>query len=106
RLLREFAMTIVIAVLISGFISQTLTPMLCARVLKAHDPNAHHHWLFNMIENGFNATKHGYDRSLAWVISKPRMTMIVFFAIIAATVVLINKTPKGFLPSDDSGQVI
>ncbi len=106
RLLREFAMTIMIAVLISGFVAQTLTPMLCSRVLKPHDHNEKHGWLFNLIENGFNATKNAYGRSLAWVIARPRMTMLVFFAIIGATVVLFDRTPKGFLPSDDSGQIV
>lgn len=106
RLLREFAMTIIIAVLISGFVSQTLTPMLCSRMLKPHDPHERHGWMFNLVENMFNATKDAYGRSLSWVIARPRMTMVVFAAVIAATVVLFDRAPKGFLPNDDSGQVV
>ncbi len=105
RLLREFAMTIIIAILISGFVSQTLTPMLCSRVLKPHDPNERHGWLFNLVENGFNSTKNAYARSLSWVIARPRMTMVAFLIVIVATVVLFARAPKGFLPNDDSGQI-
>jgi len=106
KLLKEFAVTIIIAVLISGFVSQTLTPMLCSRVLKPHDPEAKHGWLFTLVENGFNATKDAYGSSLAWVIRHSRMTMVVFFAIIAVTAYLFDKAPKGFLPNDDSGQIV
>ncbi|MSQ50522.1 MAG: efflux RND transporter permease subunit [Betaproteobacteria bacterium] len=106
RLLQEFAVTIIIAVLISGFVSQTLTPMLCSRVLKPHDPHAKHGWLFMLFERGFNATKDAYGRSLAWVIRHSLMTMVVFFAIIGATWYLFDKAPKGFLPNDDSGQLV
>ncbi len=106
RLLREFAVTIMIAVLISGLVSQTLTPMLCSRILKPHDSHARHGWLFMLIERGFNATKGAYGRSLSWVIERPRMTMAVFFGIVVATAVIFDRMPKGFLPNDDSGQII
>ena len=106
RLLREFAMTIIIAVLISGFVSQTLTPMLCARVLKPHQPNERHNWLYNLIEDGFNGSKNFYGRTLAWVMAWPRTMMMVFLGIVVATIHLFNITPKGFLPNDDSGQLI
>lgn len=106
RLLQEFAVTIIIAVLISGFVSQTLTPMMCSRVLKPHDPNQKHGWLFMLFENAFNATRGAYGSSLAWVIRHSRLTMVVFFAIIGLTWYLFDKAPKGFLPNDDSGQIV
>jgi HAE1 family hydrophobic/amphiphilic exporter-1 len=106
RLLQEFAVTIIIAVLISGFVSQTLTPMMCSRILKPHDPNLKHGYLFNLFERGFNATKDAYGASLAWVIRHSRLTMVVFFAIIGLTWYLFDKAPKGFLPNDDSGQIV
>ncbi len=106
KLLKEFAITIIIAVLISGFVSQTLTPMLCSRVLKPHDPHATHGWLFNLVERAFNSTKDAYDRSLAWVIHHSRVTMVLFFVIIGVTAYLFDKAPKGFLPNDDSGQIV
>ncbi len=106
RLLREFAMTIIIAVLISGLVSQTLTPMLCSRVLRPHDSRKKHGWLFVLIERGFNATKDAYGRSLSWGLARPRFTMAVFAVILAATAVLFVRAPKGFLPNDDSGQLI
>ncbi|MFM9967410.1 MAG: efflux RND transporter permease subunit, partial [Burkholderiales bacterium] len=106
RLLQEFAVTIIIAVLISGFVSQTLTPMMCARVLKPHDPNQKHGWLFMLFERAFNTTRDAYGSSLAWVIRHSRLTMVVFFAIIGLTWYLFDKAPKGFLPNDDSGQIV
>ena len=106
RLLREFAMTIIITVLISGFVSQTLTPMLCARILKPHDPNHKHGWMFNMIEAGFNAWKNGYAKTLGWVLAWSRTMMLAFIGVVVATWYLFTITPKGFLPNDDSGQLI
>jgi len=106
RLLNEFAVTIIIAVLISGFVSQTLTPMMCSRMLKPHDPNEKHGAVFMAFERGFNATRDAYGSTLAWVIRHSRLTMVVFFAIIGLTWYLFDKAPKGFLPNDDSGQII
>ncbi|MCC6473747.1 MAG: efflux RND transporter permease subunit [Burkholderiales bacterium] len=106
RLLNEFAVTIIIAVLISGFVSLTLTPMMCARVLRPHDPNRRHGWMFMAIERAFNATRSGYGRSLAWTLHHPRFAMTVFAVILGSTAWLYERTPKGFLPSDDSGQIM
>src|SRR5256885_7367428 len=69
RLLHEFAVTIIVAVLISGFVSLTLTPMMCSRILK---PSAHvkHGRLFLASERAFDAGRHAYARSLRWVIER------------------------------------
>src|SRR5207237_8597766 len=64
RLLHEFAVTIMAAVLISGFVSLTLTPMMCSRILKPHSGREQHGRLYWAFERGFEAWKHGYDVSL------------------------------------------
>jgi HAE1 family hydrophobic/amphiphilic exporter-1 len=67
RLLHEFAVVIIVAVLISGFVSLTLTPMMCARILKPHDANQHHGRVYMAFERGFDAWRDFYGRTLRWV---------------------------------------
>jgi len=105
RLLHEFAVVIIVAVLISGFVSLTLTPMMCSRILKAHDPNKKHGRTYMAFERTFDAWRDLYGWSLRWVLAHQRLTMLVFFAIVVATGVLFARAPKGFLPSEDSGQL-
>jgi HAE1 family hydrophobic/amphiphilic exporter-1 len=105
RLLNEFAATIMIAVLISGFVSLTLTPMLCARMLKPHDPNRRHGWLYRASEWVFDGWLGLYRRSLSVVLRFHWLTLLVFFAVIAATAWLYQDAKKGFLPADDTGQL-
>ena len=104
RLLHEFAVTIIVAVLISGFVSLTLTPMMCSRILQ-NERTVRHGWLFALSERAFDANKRLYAKSLAWAIGHARLTMAVFLAVIIATGVLYARMPKGFLPSEDSGQM-
>ncbi len=104
RVLHEFAVVIMVAVLISGFVSLTLTPMMCSRILKPHDGERHGR-LFTLSERAFEVMKAAYGASLAWVLRHARLTMLVFFAIVIATGILFARMPKGFLPSDDSGQL-
>ncbi len=104
RLLHEFAITIMAAVLVSGFVSLTLTPMLCARWLKPHR-EIKHGWLYNALERLFEAWLNLYDVTLRWVMRHGRFTMVVFFAIFAITAWMFVKMPKDFLPSEDSGQL-
>ena len=104
RLLHEFAVTIIVAVLISGFVSLTLTPMMCSRILKPHREGGHGK-LFMASERAFNAVRDAYDASLRWTIRNSRFTLAVFFGVIVATGFLFAKMPKGFLPSEDAGQL-
>ena len=104
RLLHEFAVVIVVAVLISCVVSLTLTPMMCSRILRPHS-EVRHGRIFLMSERAFEATKRAYDRTLAWSLDHGRFTMVVFLAIVIATGALFERMPKGFLPSDDSGQL-
>jgi len=104
RLLHEFAVVIMAAVLISGFVSLTLSPLMCSRILRPEHAQRHGR-VYLAIERGFDAVKHVYDVSLKWVIARPRVTMVTFLAIVVATGVLFVKMPKGFLPSEDNGQI-
>ncbi|HSF47657.1 MAG TPA: efflux RND transporter permease subunit, partial [Burkholderiales bacterium] len=102
RLLQEFAVTIMVAILLSGVVSLTLTPMLCARLLKPESERKHG-WSYNASEAAFERTRRGYDATLKWTLRHPRFTMLVFIAIFIATAVLFVRMPKGFLPTEDTG---
>jgi HAE1 family hydrophobic/amphiphilic exporter-1 len=104
RLLHEFAVVIMSAVLISGFVSLSLSPLMCSRILRSADSQRHGR-VYLAVERAFDAVRHAYDVSLKWVIARPRATMILFLAIVVATGVLFVKMPKGFLPSEDNGQI-
>src|SRR5213076_551745 len=104
RLLHEFAVTIIVAVLISGFVSLTLTPMMCSRILKPHT-DVKHGRLFLASERAFDTVRGAYGSSLSWVLEHQRFVIAVFFGVVIATGVLYARMPKGFLPSEDSGQL-
>ena len=105
RLLHEFAVTICAAILVSGIVSLTLTPMLCSRYLKHAEPEEHGR-IFRAFENFFDALLAGYERSLTWAMARPRLVMSGFLATLVLTVVVFSMVPKDFLPSGDSGQLI
>jgi hydrophobic/amphiphilic exporter-1 (mainly G- bacteria), HAE1 family len=105
RLLHEFAVTIGAAILVSGFVSLTLTPMLCSRFLKPPKSQRHGH-LYAITEHYFDVMLDGYQRSLAWVMRHRRGTMIFSGVILLATLYLFYAIPKGFLPSEDNDEVI
>jgi HAE1 family hydrophobic/amphiphilic exporter-1 len=104
RLLNEFAVTIVSAVLVSGFVSLSLTPMLCSRMLKSEHEQRHGR-IYAFSERMFNGAQGFYRRTLTGCVHHQRIVLIVFFALVAATVLLAVKIPKGFLPNDDTGQL-
>ena len=103
KLFREFAVTISVAVLISGFIALTLTPMLCSRLLKPHSADEKHGRLFNITENAFQAVLRAYERSLGWVMSHRPATLAFSEFILVATYFVWTKIPKGLFPPDDTG---
>ncbi|MEP6619973.1 MAG: efflux RND transporter permease subunit [bacterium] len=102
RLFREFAVTISATVLVSGFVSLTLTPMLCSRFLQSHDGETHGRF-YNATERAFNAVLHGYERSLNWAMRYRFVTLIFSVVILVATTLLFNNIGKGLFPSDDTG---
>jgi HAE1 family hydrophobic/amphiphilic exporter-1 len=105
RLFREFAVTIGVAILVSGFVSLTLTPMLCARWLKGDEGHGHTEGKWRSVERLYQAGENGYVRSLDWVMRHRPATMLFSFLTLAATVLLFIVIPKGFLPSEDTGRV-
>ena len=100
RVFREFAVTIGAAVLISGVISLTLTPMLCARFLRPPG-EVHHGRIYAWSERGFQAMLGFYNRTLRWALHHRRVVMAFSAGILAATFVLAMLVPKGFIPADD-----
>jgi HAE1 family hydrophobic/amphiphilic exporter-1 len=107
KLLHEFAVTIAMAVLVSGVVSLTLTPMLCSRLIKpAKDEHAkRHNFLYRLSERGFAAVQRGYDRSLGWSIRHRFVILLVFVASIGLTVQLFRIMPQDFLPTEDTGRI-
>ena len=113
RLFREFSVTICVAILISGVVSVTLTPMLCSRFLKAHKPKAggdgHAHEsgnkFYNVTEAAFTGLLNAYDRTLKVVLQHRPATMIAGAVVLAATAWLFVIVPKGFIPEQDTNQI-
>jgi HAE1 family hydrophobic/amphiphilic exporter-1 len=104
RLLHEFAVTIVCAVLVSGFVSLTLTPMMCSRFIRSEHGRKHGP-LYNAFERFFDGMRNTYDRSLQTVMRHRLATLNVSLAVLVATLALFVVIPKGFFPDDDTGQV-
>jgi HAE1 family hydrophobic/amphiphilic exporter-1 len=104
RLLHEFAVTIMAAILISGFISLTLTPMLCGRWLRPEREQRHGR-LYLATERAFDALRNAYDRTLRISLRMPRATMVVFALTTVGAIYLGVTIPKGFLPTEDVGQL-
>lgn len=104
RLLHEFAVTITAAILVSGFVSLSLTPMLCSRFLRPVSEERHGK-LYAVSERFFDGMLSVYDRSLRVTLKYRATTMLVSAAVLVATVYLFMITPKGFLPDEDTGQI-
>ncbi|MFO0839536.1 MAG: efflux RND transporter permease subunit [Phycisphaerae bacterium] len=106
RLLGEFAITIGLAILISGFVSLTLTPMMCSRFIRGSGHAQNHGLMFQAIEAVFSAALRAYDVTLRGVLRFQVLTLLVTAAILGATAYLYVKIPKGFLPNEDTGRII
>ena len=104
RLFHEFAVTIAVAILVSGFVSLSLTPMLCSRFLRPVD-HAHQSRLYQASEYVFDRLLGLYDWSLKKVLKYHFTTMILSVILFAVTVGLLVIVPKGFIPSQDTGQI-
>jgi len=104
RLFHEFAVTIGLAILISGFVSLTLTPMLCSRFLRA--THAQHGRWYEASERVYDRVLQWYERSLGWVMNHRPLSLAASIVILIATVALFILIPKGFLPSEDTSQII
>jgi HAE1 family hydrophobic/amphiphilic exporter-1 len=104
RLLHEFAVTIMVAVLVSGFVSLTLTPMLCSRFVKP-PALAKHGRAYAVSQRFFDGMRGIYDRSLQRVLRHRLLTLAVSGVVLVATAALFVIIPKGFFPSEDTGQI-
>ena len=104
RLFREFSITIGAAVLVSGFVSLTLTPMLCSRFLKEHR-QVHHGLAYKITESVFNAILRVYDWGLIKALRYHVVVMLFSAGVLAATVYLFVEIPKGFISNEDRDQI-
>ncbi len=104
RLFKEFAITICAAILISGVVSVTLTPMLCSRFLRPPHEQ-HHSWFYRVTERFFDGMLRMYDQSLKWVLRYRPITMVMFLIVLIGTAWLFIVIPKGFIPDQDTDQI-
>ena len=104
RLLHEFAVTISMAILISGFVSLSLTPMLCSRYLRPQSSERHGRF-YTLMERYFNSMFYGYQKSLEVVLRHRGATMAASIIILVLTVCLFIVIPKGFLPNEDRSMI-
>ncbi|MBP8626728.1 MAG: efflux RND transporter permease subunit [Syntrophorhabdales bacterium] len=105
RLFREFAVSIAMAILLSGFISITLTPMLCSRLLKTHSEKKEGRF-YRVTERIFDRGLNYYGRTLSLVLRHRMLTLIFTVFILFLTVILFMMIPKGFLPGQDQNFVV
>ncbi|MEW5768953.1 MAG: efflux RND transporter permease subunit [Pseudomonadota bacterium] len=105
RLLHEFAVTISAAILVSGFVSLTLTPMLASRYVRP-EARRRHGAVHRALERVFEGAREAYRVSLGWAIAHGGLMLAVFFATVAASAWLYREIPKDFIPSGDSGRIL
>ncbi len=106
RVFREFAVSISVAIIVSGFVSLTLTPMLCARVLSSHHPGEKQNFVLTSFERLFELMLRTYEWTLDRVLKAKLIMLYLTLATIAGTIVLYVVVPKGFFPTEDTGYVI
>ena len=104
RLFHEFAVTLAVAILISAVVSLTLTPMMCARLLR-HQPEEEQGWFYHKSQMFFDRVIARYGVMLEWVLNRQRLTLLVAIGTLALTVLLYVFVPKGFFPVQDTGVI-
>ncbi len=105
RLFREFAVTLGVTILISAFVSLTLTPMMCARILK-HKPEGQQGRIFRASQRAYDRVLHFYGKTLRWVLGHQKPTLVVAVSTLFLTVLLYIIVPKGFFPIQDTGVIM
>jgi multidrug efflux pump len=105
RLFREFAVTLSVTIVLSAFVSLTLTPMMCARLLR-HKPEARQGRLYRASERAFEGLIGFYGRTLRWVLGHQTATLLVAVATLGLTIYLFVVIPKGFFPVQDTGVIM
>jgi multidrug efflux pump len=104
RLFREFAVTLAVTILVSAFVSLTLTPMMCSRLLR-HTPKDQQGRLFRASERAFDSVIEHYGTTLRWVLRHEDMTLLVAIGTLILTIILYTIVPKGFFPVQDTGVI-
>ncbi|MGA9882985.1 MAG: efflux RND transporter permease subunit [Candidatus Acidiferrales bacterium] len=104
RLLHEFAVVIISAVLVSGFVSLTLTPMICSRYLRS-EHEQQHGWMYRKLEGVLDGALRGYSTSLRWSLGHRILVMLLGVAVVVGTVWEFWVIPKGFLPQEDLSEI-
>ena len=105
RLFREFAVTLAVTILVSAFVSLTLTPMMCAKLLR-HQKKEEESWFYRKSEDAFNAVIALYGRTLQFVLRFQGTTLLVTAATLVGTILLYIYVPKGFFPVQDTGVIL
>ncbi|HUO10226.1 MAG TPA: multidrug efflux RND transporter permease subunit [Phycisphaerae bacterium] len=105
RLFREFAVTLSVTIVVSAIVSLTLTPMMCALLLR-HKPEAEQGWLYRMSERAFNGVISFYGRTLQFVLRHQFTTLLIAIGTLVLTVWLFIIIPKGFFPVQDTGEIL
>jgi multidrug efflux pump len=105
RLFREFAVTLAVTIIMSAFVSLTLTPMMSARILK-HKPESEQGWFYHTSEKMFTKTIEKYGDMLRVVLRHQALTILVAIATLGATVYMFMIIPKGFFPVQDTGVIL
>jgi multidrug efflux pump len=105
RLFREFAVTLAVTILVSAFVSLTLTPMMCAKLLR-HQKKEEESWFYRKSEDAFNAVIAFYGRTLKFVLGFQGTTLLVTAATLVGTILLYIYVPKGFFPVQDTGVIL
>jgi len=106
RMFREFAVTVTIAILVSGFVSLTLTPMLCSRLPGTSHGKEKENVFGRILEGAFQAMLSGYRRSLQFTLKHSFATLLITFATVAGTIYAYKVIPKGFFPVEDTGVIV
>src|SRR5713226_564158 len=105
RLFREFALTLAVTILVSAFVSLTLTPMMCAKLLR-HKKTEEQTWFYRISERGFNTVIAFYGRTLQFVLRYRATTLLITAATLVGTILLYIYVPKGFFPVQDTGVLL
>jgi hydrophobic/amphiphilic exporter-1 (mainly G- bacteria), HAE1 family len=101
RLFREFAVSVGVAVLVSGLVSLSMTPMMCSLMLKPHDE--HHGRVFQFFENMFDSMRDAYGSSLRWTMRHRGLMLVGSLVFLVLTVIIYRAVPQGFIPRQDTG---
>ena len=106
RLFHEFAVTIAVSILFSGFVSLSLTPMMCSRFLRPPEHNKRQEGLYGATERLFDASVRFYERTLRAAMRHKFACLLFSFVVLGGTFIMFISTHKGFLPTEDGGQII